>query len=131
MKKVQILLPVALVALGLGCGYSKSNMPPTAGAMPVIQQLTPPSTTAGSAAFTLTVTGTSFNANAVVNWNGMPMSGAQHTGTTQLAVMVPAANVAASGTVKITVTNPGTPGGAYGGGTMAETSTPPTDFPIN
>jgi hypothetical protein len=30
--------------------------------------------------------------------------------------------IATAGTVSVTVTNPGTPGGQYGGGTMAETS---------
>jgi len=50
----------------------------------------------------------------------------------QLMVAVPAAAIATSGTVSVTVTNPGSPGtGMYGsGGTLAETSSP-MDFTIH
>jgi hypothetical protein len=38
--------------------------------------------------------------------------------------------VSASGTVPVTVTNPGTPGGIYGGGTSPATSSP-MNFTVN
>jgi hypothetical protein len=44
--------------------------------------------------------------------------------------MVPATAVAAAGTVHVTVTNPGTAGGIYGGGTQPETSVA-MDFTVN
>ncbi|HWY03247.1 MAG TPA: IPT/TIG domain-containing protein [Candidatus Acidoferrum sp.] len=139
MKTSQKLLPVKIILLGaliagtLACGYSAKTMPAAAGTMPTVAQLAPASTTAGGAAFTLTVNGTNFSSNAVVNLNGT----AQTSNTTfvsgnQLMVAVPAAAIATSGTVSVTVTNPGSPGtGMYGsGGTLAETSSP-MDFTIH
>jgi|SRR5579871_1707732 len=133
MKTVKTTLLITLLAFGLACGYSSKSYPPVAGTMPAIAQLNPNSATAGEAAFTLTVNGSNFGTKAVVNWNGV----AQTTGTTyvsssQLTVAIPAAMVAASGTVPVTVTNPGTSGsGIYGsGGTLPETSAA-VDFTIN
>ena len=130
---VKIILLVALIARTLACGYSAKTMPAAAGTVPTIAQLAPASATAGGAAFTLTVNGTNFSSNAVVNLNGT----AQTSNTTfvsgnQLMVAVPAAAIATSGTVSVTVTNPGSPGtGMYGsGGTLAETSSP-MDFTIH
>jgi hypothetical protein len=47
-----------------------------------------------------------------------------------LTATIPASDVATAGTITVTVTNPGTPGGIYGGGTMAQTSNSMT-FTIN
>jgi len=81
---------------------------------------------AGSPAFTLTVNGTNFNSNAMVNWNGAAQT-TTFVSANQVTMAVPAAAVASSGTVAVTVTNPAVPGGGiYGGGTMAETSNPMT-----
>jgi hypothetical protein len=133
MKTVYTTLLVILIALTLACGYSAKTTPPVAGTVPAISQLSPNAVTAGSAAFTLTVDGSNFGSKAVVNWNGA----AQTANTTyvsggQLTVAVPASAIAASGTVQVTVTNPGTTGtGLYGnGGTLPETSTAMT-FTIN
>jgi hypothetical protein len=70
MKIVQTVLLTALIALALGCGYSKSVTPAANGTMPAIAQLSPNSATSGATAFTLTVNGSAFAANATVNWNG-------------------------------------------------------------
>ena len=82
----------------------------------------------------LTVNGNSFNANAVVNWNGMAQT-TGHPAMNHLTVAVPASLIATAGTVMVSATNPGssTPGGPYGGGgggTTAETSNSMT-FTIN
>lgn len=123
----------ALIGLTLACGYGSKNYAPVAGTMPAISQLNPDNATAGGNSFTMTVNGSNFASKAVVNWNGT----AQTSSTTfvsgnQLTVAIPSGMIAASGTVQITVTNPGTPGtGMYGsGGTLAETSAPMT-FTIN
>jgi IPT/TIG domain len=123
----------ALIALTLACGYGSKNYPPVAGTMPAISQLNPDSATAGGDAFTLTVNGSNFGTKAVVNWNGAAQTSATtYVSGNQLSVAIPSGMIAASGTVQITVTNPGTPGtGMYGsGGTLAETSAPMT-FTIN
>ncbi len=126
MKTYQMLkatLLVTLTALTLACGYSSKTTPPVAGAVPTIAALSPPSMTAGSPAFTLTVNGTNFSSNAMVNWNGAAQT-TTFVSANQLMMVVPAAAIANSGAVAVTVTNPATAGtGMYGiGGTMAETS---------
>lgn len=139
MKPTQILQPittaalVALLALTVACGYSSKMAAPVAGTLPTIAELAPNSATAGGAAFTLTVNGSNFGSKALVNWNGA----AQTANTTfvsagQLMVAVPASAIATSGTVTVTVTNPGTSGtGIYGtGATLPETSTA-MNFTIN
>ena len=59
MKTLEIVALAGLLAIGLGCGYSKSTMPQQAGTMPAIAQLSPNSVNAG-AAFSLTLTGATF-----------------------------------------------------------------------
>jgi hypothetical protein len=78
--------------------------------------------------FLLTLAGISnFNSDAVVNWNGSAMTHTTYVSGKQLIVAIPASDIASSGTIKVTVTNPAVAGtGPYGDGTMAETSTPVT-----
>jgi hypothetical protein len=118
---------VALSALTLACGYSSKTTPPVAGSVPAIAALTPASMTAGSAAFTLTVNGSNFGSQAVVNWNGAARTTTFVSGN-QVTAAIPAADIATAGSAAVTVTNPGTTGtGMYGGGgTLAETSSPMT-----
>ena len=134
LNTVTTVILAALFALTLGCGYSsKSTTPPVAGTVPTISQLNPNSATAGGADFTMTVNGTNFGTKAVVNWNGSAQTAnTAFVSSSQLTVTIPAAMIAATGTVQVTVTNPGTAGtGPYGsGGTLPETSTAMT-FTIN
>ena len=130
MKTLKTILLAGLLALGLGCGYSKHATTPTvAGTMPNITALAPNSMAAGSASFVLTVNGANFNGNAAINWNGTAQT-TTHVSANQLTATIPASDVATAGTVTVTVTNPGTPGGIYGGGTTAQTSNSMT-FTIN
>jgi len=128
MKTVEIVAFAGLLALGLACGYSKSTMPPQAGTMPAIAQLSPSSMNAG-AAFTLTVNGSNFLANAAENFNGAAQA-TTHVSASQLTATIPGSADMNSGMVPVTVTNPGTAGGLYGGGTQPETSAP-MNFTIN
>ena len=132
MKTVSVLL---LAILWLGCGgYSApKTAAPKAGSVPVIAAIVPNTANHGDPGFTLTVNGSTFNDNAVVNWNAMAQTTA-HPAMNQLTVAIPASAIATAGTVAVTVTNPGssTPGGPYGGGsnTLSETSNSMT-FTIN
>ena len=124
MKTISLLL---LTILCLGCGYSSPKTPPAQpGVVPTIAAILPNTAKAGDPAFVLTVNGSSFNGNAVVNWNGVAQT-TQRPGAGQLTTSIPASAIANAGMISVTVTNPGTPGnpGMYGGGggTMAETST--------
>jgi|SRR5215813_14486196 len=123
--KILSVFFVALVCSACGNYNAPTQMPPQAGNVPLIVSIAPNSMKAGSAAFTLTVNGSNFNTNAVVNWAGTPQTTMYVTGK-QLTAAIPASAVATAGTVAVTVTNPGssTPGGPYGGGMniMSETS---------
>lgn len=119
---------IALLAVGLGCGYSKHATTPAAmGTTPNISALNPDNANANTS-FELIITGTNFNSNATVNFNGAQTPTA--VTSTQITVTIPDTAVMAAGAVMVTVTNPGTPGGIYGGGTAAETSNSMT-FTIN
>jgi hypothetical protein len=121
MKIISVLW---LTVLAVGCGgYGSSTKvtPPQPGAVPAIAQLAPNTVTAGAPSFMLTVNGSNFAGNSVVNWGSATPSTTFVTGK-QLMTAIPASMITAAGTVSVTVTNPGTPGGQYGGGTMAETS---------
>ena len=128
-KTLKTACIAALTALTLACGYSAKMTPPAAGTTPAISQLNPTSATAGGAEFTLTVNGSNFASTAVVNWNGSAQTTAFVT-SGQLTIAVPASAIANAGSVQVTVTNPGSGGGIYGGGTMPETSSP-MSFTIN
>jgi IPT/TIG domain-containing protein len=132
LKPVKTTVLVALIALTVACGYSAKMTPPVAGTVPAIVTFAPPSATAGSGAFTLTVNGTSFGSKAVVNFNGAPQTSTAFVSGSQLTVAVPASAVATPATITVTVTNPGTTGtGIYGsGGTLPETSSP-MSFMVN
>ena len=127
MRLFAILL---LCTLAVGCGYgSHSTTPNQPGTMPVIAGLVPNNVIAGSGAFLLEVDGSSFAANAVINFNGMAQT-TTFVSAAKLTAMVPAASITTAGTVPVTVTNPGKPGGIYGGGIGAATSTA-MNFTIN
>ena len=129
MKIAKTMILAGLLTLGLACGYSSKKTTPTvAGTMPTITALSPSSMTANSS-FVLTVNGTNFNSNAVINFNSVAQS-TTFVSANQLTANIPAASVATAGSATVTVTNPGTGGGIYGGGTSAETSNSMT-FTIN
>jgi trimeric autotransporter adhesin len=127
--KLALVLLFAIALVGCGGYGNKSNTPPQPGTVPTISNLNPPSVVAGSGQFSLVVTGTNFNANAVVNFNGTAMT-TTSGGATKLTATIPNSAIANSGNVPVTVTNPGTPGGIYGGGTSPATSVAMT-FMIN
>ena len=126
MKLTMVLL---LAAISVGCGYSKHTTPPQPGATPTIAQLVPNNANHGGPAFTFEVDGTTFAANAVINFNGAAQS-TTVVSQTKLTTMIAATAIMNAGTVPVTVTNPATPGGIYGGGTTAVTSAP-MNFTIN
>jgi len=131
MKIAKSVFLAALLAAGLACGYSKpATTPPAAGTTPTIAELAPNSMTHGMPAFTLTVNGTNFSGTATIYWNGAAETTTIVAPGTQLMTTIPATDIATPGTATVTVTNPGTAGGIYGGGTSSETSAPMT-FTIN
>lgn len=83
---------------------------PTIGPPPTIVQMTPGSAVAGSAAFTMTVTGTNFVPASVVQFNGSERT-TTFVSSTQLQVPITAADVASVGMAHVAVVNPQANGG--------------------
>ncbi len=81
--------------------------------VPVLISISPNTAIAGSAAFTLTVTGTDFINGSVVKWDGVILT-TTFINPTQLTAVVPAANLISAGSPAITVFTP-----LPGGGTSA------------
>ena len=73
---------------------------------PTISGIDPSSVMAGSSDFTLKVTGTNYVSGSKVRWNGGDLA-TTYVSPTSLSAVVPKANIAASGTAAITVSNPG------------------------
>jgi hypothetical protein len=122
MKTMLLLLLSVAV---LGCGYTRPTQMTQPGIVPAVAALTPASQLHGGSDFTLTVSGSNFNSNAVINWNATPQTGTTRVSATTLSVVVPAGDISTTGTAQVSVTNPGstTPGGPYGGGSTTPSQT--------
>src|SRR3989442_1286484 len=103
------LLVGALILGGTGCGGGSGAPTHTTNPVPQIASLSPNSTAAGEAAFTLIVTGTGFISGSVVRWNGASRA-TTFDSSTQLTASIPATDIATAGIAEVTVFNP-TPGG--------------------
>ena len=90
----------------------------------VNQPLVPSTAEPGSHGLTITVNGTGFVSNSVVNWNGTPLS-TLFVNFGQLLATVPDADVASAGTASVTVTNPA-PGGGTSNPASFTVTTPTT-----
>jgi trimeric autotransporter adhesin len=127
---MKLLTIFVLCAFAVGCGYgSHSVTPPAPGTTPVINQLSPSSVKANSGDFNLMVTGSQFASGAFVTFNSAKMATTWNS-SGQVTAAIPNSAIMNSGTINVTVTNPATGGGLYGGGTAAATSTA-VPFTIN
>jgi len=79
-------------------------------AKPTISSLSPSSAIAGSAGFTLTVNGTGYVSDSVVNWAGSPRA-TTYVSANKVTAAINAADIAKAGTFKVTVANPASEGG--------------------
>ncbi len=82
--------------------------------VPVLSTISPTSAVAGSSQITLTVTGTDFYPDAVVIWGSQNLA-TTFVSSSQLTAIVPAANLAASGLISVTVKNPSPTSGSSNG----------------
>ena len=103
MNKYAILLGTILLSFLSALSYAQTPVPFIN--LPLVPDATPP----GGGELTLTVNGTGFVSDSVVNWNGNALA-TQFVSGSQLTAKVPAADVATAGTGWVTVVNP-TPGG--------------------
>jgi trimeric autotransporter adhesin len=79
-------------------------------AAPTITSVSPSTSVAGGAAFSLMVTGTNYTQDTVVEWNGSPRA-TKFTSTTSLTAQILAADIANAGTDSVVVVNPQGVGG--------------------
>jgi len=95
--------------------------------LPVLNSISPTSVAVSSPAFTLSVSGSNFNASSVVNFNAKPIS-TTFVSSTALTAAIPATDVATAASDSVTVSNP-----APGGGTSAAASfsVSTSDFVLN
>jgi 6-phosphogluconolactonase (cycloisomerase 2 family) len=122
VKRISTLVLIATtIGLGIyGCGVGGSTAPASGSQtapqtalnpVPTITAVSPSSSTAGGAPFTLTINGTNFIAASTLNFGGMTAIANLFYSSTHLTVPIPAAAIASAGIVAVTVTNPGPGGG--------------------
>ena len=102
--------------------------PPT-GPPPTIVQMTPGSAVAGSAAFTMTLTGTNFVPASVVQFNGSART-TTFVSSTQLQAAITAADVASVAMAHVAVLNPQANGGISADSTFLVGSTGGPGFAV-
>lgn len=97
-----------------GCnGGSYSPQPSNPTPLLAPQSLNPGSAIVGSAAFTLTVTGSNFVSCSTVQWNGNARA-TTFVSSTSLQAAITAADIATAATAMVTVVNPAPGGGTSG-----------------
>ncbi|MGO9088036.1 MAG: beta-propeller fold lactonase family protein [Candidatus Sulfotelmatobacter sp.] len=112
-----------------GCGGG-TNPPVSRGSnpTPTITAISPNSTVAGGAAFTLTINGTNFVAASTVNFGGSATA-TTFVNSTQLTAAIPAASINSTGVPAVTVTNPAPGGGTSKAINFTITSGSPSSVP--
>jgi len=93
-----------------GILQSSTKFAPKPASKPAITSLAPSSAIAGGDGFTLTVNGTGFISASVVNWAGSPRA-TTFVSPTEITADIDAADIAKTGTYKVTVVNPANEGG--------------------
>ena len=99
------------------CGGGASAPPPQSNPVPTISSVSPSTVTASAGATTVTVNGSGFIPISTVQWNQSNRT-TTFVSSTQLQVMLTAADLAAGGTGQIVVVNPTPGGGASGAATF-------------
>ena len=109
--RIIALLIVALIGVwGCGGGTSQSVNNQSPAVTPAITSISPNTSVAGGAAFTLTINGTNFVATSIVNFGGSAVA-TTFVNSTQLTAVIPAASIVSTGAPPVTVTNPAPSGG--------------------
>jgi uncharacterized repeat protein (TIGR01451 family) len=109
-----LLCTWAFLACGCGGGGATTvSTPPSVQSNPVpqITSISPGNLTTIGAGTLVTVAGTGFLSSSSVTWNGAPHA-STYVSSTQLQFTVSASDVATTGSVQISVVNPGPGGGA-------------------
>jgi hypothetical protein len=113
LRSNALLVVLFFVSFGIACGGGGSHggPPPSENPVPTVTGVTPNSATAGSAALTITVSGSSFIGASVIEWNNTPLT-TSYASSTSLSGQVLASDLTSPGTASVTVQNPSPGGGA-------------------
>lgn len=85
--------------------------------VPAVTFVTPNAVIAGSSTFWLIVSGTGFQSNSIVMWNGAALT-TTYTNSSRLNAQIPDSNLQSPGSVMITVMTPAPGGGTSAGSTF-------------
>jgi hypothetical protein len=103
--------PITVANSGAGSATSAAVNFVVAAAPPTVTSVSPSTSVAGGPGFALTVTGTNYTQDTVVEWDGSPRS-TKFGNTTTLTAQILATDIANAGTNSIVVVNPQGAGGA-------------------
>jgi subtilisin family serine protease len=101
---------------------------PNAHPTPIATSLSPSRTVVGGAGFSLTVNGSQFTSDSSVRWNGS-VRPTTFVSSTQLRASIAAADIAAAGSVQVTVSTPAPAGGTSG--PLTFTIAPPPSITVS
>jgi YVTN family beta-propeller protein len=105
LRAIALVIATAIGVWGCGGGTSQSDNNPPPSGTPTITAISPNSATAGGAAFALTISGINFVADSMVDFGGAAAA-TTFVNSTQLRATIPAASIATTGTMAVTVINP-------------------------
>lgn len=119
-----------LFCLELGCGGgggSQGSSSDPQNPAPTLSGISPNSAAEGSAALTLTASGSGFVPASVIEWKGAALA-TTFASSTSLSALIPASDLSSTGTASVVVQNPA-PGGVASGALSFTISTPPNPTP--
>ena len=127
-RRISSLSVIIVSGLWLSaCGGGYSSAPPPPNPAPTLSGVTPNSAPAGSAALTVTASGSGYISTSVIEWNGAPLS-TSYVSSTSLTAQVPASDLDSVGTASVTVQSL-PPGGGTSGAVSFTISSPPNPVP--
>jgi len=118
---------IATVTASAG-GFSAVSVVTVTNPAPVLAALSPASRVTGSEGFTLSIAGSGFVPGSTVRWNGSARS-SQFMSSTEVRAIIPSSDLADSGTVAVTVSNPA-PGGGISAALAFSVAARPRPVPI-
>jgi len=118
-----VLLAFSLVGCGGGAGGGSVSPPPLPQDIPTLTAIAPSSAPAGGLTLNLVLFGSNFENGATVQWNGTTLS-SSWVSANQMTATIPASNFVATGSAKVTVTNPSPTGVTSAAKTFTITAAP-------
>lgn len=99
MLRISLGLLLAITSMSVGCGYGSHNYMNGNGT-PQITTLSPSTTLAGGAAFSLAIKGTGFGTDSLVYWGTTTLT-TTYDSTTQVTANITTAEIMNAGTVPV------------------------------